>query len=145
VSYFLKVRQTRFAAVALIMPLLAACSFNMNQNPYMESVVQSVPLDDGKTLSVGYKLPDATAQCQLINESSRNWTVAEAIGQFKAGRGRQVLQEEAVESIKQRPQDGINYVALTIPNEAAVGVVIVTAARDAKTSYFRCINPPQSH
>ena len=144
-SYFLKVRQTRFAAVALIMPLLAACSFNMNQNPYMESVVQSVPLDDGKTLSVGYKLPDATAQCQLINESSRNWTVAEAIGQFKAGRGRQVLQEEAVESIKQRPQDGINYVALTIPNEAAVGVVIVTAARDAKTSYFRCINPPQSH
>jgi len=145
VSYFLKVRQTRFAAVALIMPLLAACSFNMNQNPYMESVVQSVPLDDGKTLSVGYKLPDATAQCQLINESSRNWTVAEAIGQFKAGRGRQVLQEEAVESIKQRPQDGINYVALTIPNEAAVGVVIVTAARDAKTSYVRCINPPQSH
>jgi len=145
VSYFLKVRQTRFAAVALIMPLLAACSFNMNQNPYMESVVQSVPLDDGKTLSVGYKSPDATAQCQLINESSRNWTVAEAIGQFKAGRGRQVLQEEAVESIKQRPQDGINYVALTIPNEAAVGVVIVTAARDAKTSYFRCINPPQSH
>jgi len=145
VSYFLKVRQTRFAAVALIMPLLAACSFNMNQNPYMESVVQSVPLADGKTLSVGYKLPDATAQCQLINESSRNWTVAEAIGQFKAGRGRQVLQEEAVESIKQRPQDGINYVALTIPNEAAVGVVIVTAARDAKTSYFRCINPPQSH
>ena len=144
-SYFLKVRQTRFAAVALIMPLLAACSFNMNQNPYMESVVQSVPLDDGKTLSVGYKLPDATAQCQLINESSRNWTVAEAIGQFKAGRGRQVLQEEAVESIKQRPQDGINYFALTIPNEAAVGVVIVTAARDAKTSYFRCINPPQSH
>ena len=144
-SYFLKVRQTRFAAVALIMPLLAACSFNMNQNPYMESVVQSVPLADGKTLSVGYKLPDATAQCQLINESSRNWTVAEAIGQFKAGRGRQVLQEEAVESIKQRPQDGINYVALTIPNEAAVGVVIVTAARDAKTSYFRCINPPQSH
>ena len=144
-SYFLKVRQTRFAAVALIMPLLAACSFNMNQNPYMESVVQSVPLDDGKTLSVGYKLPDATAQCQLINESSRNWTVAEAIGQFKAGRGRQVLQEEAVESIKQRPQDGINYVALTIPNEAAVGVVIVTAARDAKTSYFRCVNPPQSH
>ncbi|WP_158904573.1 hypothetical protein [Burkholderia sp. L27(2015)] len=144
-SYFLKVRQTYFAAVALIMPLLAACSFNMNQNPYMERVVQSVPLGDGKTLNVGYKSPDATAQCQLINESSRNWTVAEAIGQFKAGRGRQVLQEEAVESIKQRPQDGINYVALTIPNEAAVGVIIVTAARDAKTSYFRCINPPQSH
>jgi hypothetical protein len=143
VSYFFKVTQTRFFAVFLLMPLLAACSYTMNQNSHMESVVQSVPLDSGKALNVGYKLPDAAAGCQLINESSRNWTIAEALGQFKAGRGRQVLQEEALESVKQRPQDGINYVALTIPNEAAVGVIIVTAAREAKTSYFRCVSPPQ--
>jgi len=34
-------------------------------------------------------------------------------------------------------------VVLTIPNEAAVGIVIVTAAREAQTSYFRCVSPPQ--
>ena len=144
-SYLFKVTQPRFLAVFLFMPLLAACSYTVNQNSYMESVVQSVPLDNGKALNVGYKLPDAAAECQLINESSRNWSVAETFGQFKAGGGRQVLQEEAVESVNQRPQDSINYVALTIPNEAALGVIIVTAAREAKTSYFRCINPPQPH
>jgi hypothetical protein len=133
----------RFFAVFLLMPLLAACSYTMNQNSYIESVVQSAPLDNGKVLNVGYKLPDAAAECQLVNESSRNWTVAQALGEVKAGGGRQVLREEALESVNQRPQDGINYVALTIPNEAAIGVVIVTAAQDAKTSYFRCVNPPQ--
>jgi hypothetical protein len=117
----------------------------MNQNSYMESVVQSVPLGNGKVLNVGYKSPDAVAECQLTNESSRNWSLAQTVGQFKAGGGRQVLQEEAVESVKQRPQDGINYVALTIPDEAAVGIINVTAAQDAKTSYFRCANPPQPH
>jgi hypothetical protein len=143
VSYCFKVTQAGFFTVFLLMPLLAACSYTMNQNSYMESVVQSVPLDNGKVLNVGYKLPDAAAECQLINESSRNWSVAETLGQFKAGGGRQVLQEEALESVKQRPQDGIDYVALTIPNEAALGAIIVTAAREAKTSYFRCVNPPQ--
>ena len=142
-SYFLKVTQTRLIAVCLVMPLLAACSYTMNQNSAMESVVQSVPLDNGKALNVGYKLPDAAAECQLINESSRNWSLAQTLGQFKAGGGRQVLQEEALESVKQRPQDGINYVALTIPNEVALGAINITAAQEAKTTYFRCINPPQ--
>jgi hypothetical protein len=117
----------------------------MNQNSLMESVVQSAPLDNGKTLNVGYKQPDAAAACQLVNESSRNWSLAQTVGQFKLGGGRQVLQEEAVESVKQRPQDGINYVALTIPDEATVGIVNVTAGQDAKTDYFRCANPPQPH
>jgi hypothetical protein len=141
--HFYKVTQTRFFAVFLLMPLLAACGYNMNQNSYMESVVQSVPLDNGKVLNVGYKLTDAAAECQLINESNRNWALAQTLGQIKAGGGRQVLQEEAVESVKQRPQDGINYVALTIPNEVDLGAINVTAAREAKTSYFRCANPPQ--
>ena len=131
----------RRLAVLLLLPL-AACSYTMNQNSMMESVVQSVPLGNGNMLSVGSKLPDAAAGCQLVNETSRNWTMAEAVGQFKMGRGRQVLQEEAVESINQRPQDGINYVVLTIPDEAALGIVIVTAAREAQTSYFRCVSPP---
>jgi hypothetical protein len=140
VSYFFKVTQTRFLAGLLLMPLLAACSYNMNQNSYMESVVQSVPLDNGKVLAVGYKLPDAAAECQLINESSRNWSLAQTLGQLKAGGGRQVLQEEALESVKQRPGDDINYVALTIPDEAALGAINITVAREAKTSYFRCVN-----
>ncbi len=144
-SYSLARIQTRLVAILLIVPLLAACSYTMNQNSYMESVVQSVPLGNGKVLNVGYKSPDAVAECQLTNESSRNWSLAQTVGQFKAGGGRQVLQEEAVESVKQRPQDGINYVALTIPDEAAVGIINVTAAQDAKTSYFRCANPPQPH
>ena len=141
--YFPTVTLKRFAVISLVMPLLAACGYSMNQNSLIESVVQTVPLDNGKTLNVGYKLPDATAECQLVNESSRNWSLAQTVGQFKAGGGRQVLQEEAVDSVKQRPQDGINYVDLTIPNEASVGIINVTAAQDAKTSYFRCANPPQ--
>lgn len=143
VPYFPTVTLKRFAAISLVMPLLAACGYSMNQNSLIESVVQTVPLDNGKTLNVGYKLPDTAAECQLVNESSRNWSLAQTVGQFKAGGGRQVLQEEAVDSVKQRPQDGINYVDLTIPNEASVGIINVTAAQDAKTSYFRCANPPQ--
>jgi hypothetical protein len=145
VSYFIKITQTRFVAVSLVMPLFAACSFNMNQNPLMERVVQSLSLDDGKILYAGYKSPDPDAQCQLINETSRNWYVAKTVGQFKAGGGRQVLQEDAIASVKQRPQEGINYIALMIPNETNIGVVDVTAGQDAKTSYFRCVNPPQPH
>lgn len=144
-SYFLGITQARSVAVAvsLVMPLLAACSYTMNKNPYMDSVVQSVPLGDGKTLNVGYKLPDAAAKCQLINESSRNWYLAESLGHVKLGGGRQVLQDEALQSVKQRPQVGINYVALTIPNETDIGIIDVTGGQDAKTSYFRCINPSQ--
>jgi hypothetical protein len=145
VSYSLKVLPPRWvtASASLVIPLLAACSFNMNQNPLMEKVVQTVPLDNGKTLSLGYKPPDDAVGCQLVNESSRNWAMAEAVGGIKAGGGRQVLQEEAVESVKQRPQDGINYVAFMIPDQTMVGVVNVTMARDATTSYYRCVNPPQ--
>ncbi|MBB6242436.1 hypothetical protein [Rhodanobacter sp. MP1X3] len=143
-SYFSKITQTRFLAAFLLTALLSACSYNMNQNSIMESVVQTVAVGNGKVLSVGYKLPDASAGCQLINESSRNWYLAQNLGVVKAGGGRQVLQDEAVESVKQRPQDGINYVALTIPNEAGIGVVNITPTREAKTSYFRCANPPQS-
>jgi hypothetical protein len=142
-THFLKITQMRFFTVVLLMPLLAACGYTVNQNSQMQSVVQSVPLDTGKALNVGYKVPDPAAECQLINESSRNWALAQSLGQIKFGGGRQVLQEEALESVKQRPQDGINYVALTIPNEVDVGAINVTAARDAKTSYFRCVNPPQ--
>lgn len=141
--YFFKITQTRFFAISLLVALLSACSYNMNQNSIMESVVQSVALGNGKSLNVGYKVPDASADCQLINESSRNWYLTQNLGVVKAGGGRQVLQDEAVESVKQRPQDGINYVALTIPNEAGIGVVNITPTRDAKTSYFRCANPPQ--
>jgi hypothetical protein len=143
VSCFFKVTQMRLFAVFLLMPLLTACSYTVNQNSFIASVVQSVPLANGKSLNVGYKLPDTAAGCQLINESSRNWAVAQTIGRFKFGGGRQVLQEEAVSSINQRPQDGINYVALTIPNETDLGVVNVTVGQDATTSYFRCVNPPQ--
>jgi hypothetical protein len=143
VSYSFNVTKARFFVFFLFMPLLAACSFNMNQNSIMESVVQSVPLNNGKTLNVGYKLPDAAAECQLIDESSRNWALAQSLGQIKFGGGRQVLLEGALDSVKQRPQDGINYVALTIPDEAYVGAINVTVAEDAKTSYFRCANPPQ--
>jgi hypothetical protein len=145
VSYFLKVVAPRWvtASASLVMPLLAACSFNMNQNPLMEKVVQTVPLDNGKTLSVGYRSPEDAAGCQFVNESSRNWTMAETSGEFKAGGGRQVLQEEAVESVKQRPQDGINYVAFMIPDQTALGVVNITMARDATTRYYRCVNPPK--
>jgi len=145
VSYFVSVARARFVAVSLVMPLLAACGYTMNQNSLMESAVQSFPLDSGKLLNVGYKTPDAAAACQLVNESSRNWSLAQTLGQFKMGGGRQVLWEEAVDSVKQRPQDGINYVDLTIPDEATVGILNVTAAEDAKTSYFRCANPPQPH
>jgi hypothetical protein len=143
VSYSFNIAQTRFIAVILLMPLLAACSYNMNQNSLMERVVQSAPLGDGKVLMVGYKLPDAATQCQLINESSRNWSMAQTVGQLKMGGGRQVLQEDAVQSVKGRPQDGINYVALTIPNESGLGAIDLSVAAEAKTSYFRCANPPQ--
>jgi len=143
--YFSKSAQTRALAIFLLMPILSACSYTMNQNSMMENVVQSVPLGDGKVLAVGYKSPDAGAECQLINESSRNWAMAQTVGQVKAGGGRQVLQEEAVASVKQRPQDGVNYVALTIPNEAGIGIVDVTVMQNAKTSYFHCANPPQPH
>ena len=117
----------------------------MNQNPMMEGVVQSAPLGDGKVLNVGYKLPDAAAQCQLVNETSRNWAMAGVTGQFKIGGGREVLQDEAVASVKQRPQDGVNYVALIIPNSAGLGAIDITAGREAKTSYFHCVAPPQPH
>ncbi len=143
--YLFKTREARFASILLMAAFLAGCSYTMNQNSAMESVVQSEPLGNGKTLNVGYRLPDAAAECQLTNESSRNWSVAETLGQVKAGGGRQVLQEEALESVKQRPQDDINYVALTIPDEAGIGAITLTVARQAKTSYFHCVNPPQSH
>ncbi len=142
VSYLFKAVPTRFLIVLLLMTVLTACSYTVNQNPIMASEVQSVPLGHGKSLDFGYKLPDAGAACQLVNQTSRNWTVAQALGDAKPGGGRQVLQEEAVASVNQRLQAGINYVALTIPNEAAIGIVIVTAARDATTSYFRCASPP---
>ena len=137
--------QARLCAILLLAPLFSACSYTMNQNPFMEGVVQSAPLGDGKALAVGYKLPDDAAGCQLVNETSRNWAMAGVAGQLKFGGGRQVLQDEAVESVKQRPQDGVNYVVLTIPNAAGLGIVNVTAMRDAKTSYFRCASPPQPH
>jgi hypothetical protein len=137
--------KARVFVISLLLPILSACSYTMNQNAFMDKVVQSAPLGDGKVLAVGYKAPDAGAECQLVNESSRNWAVAQTVGELKAGGGRQVLQEEAVESVKGRPQDGINYVALTIPNVAALGIVDVTAMQNAKTSYFRCANPPQPH
>jgi hypothetical protein len=143
VPYTAKIVKAPLVAVLLLTPLVSACSYTMNQNPFMAGVVQSAPLGDGKTLSVGYKLPDAAAECQLVNETSRNWAMAGVAGQLKMGGGREVLQDEAVESVKQRPQDGINYVVLTIPNSAGLGIVNVTPMRDAKTSYFRCASPPQ--
>jgi hypothetical protein len=135
----------RLFAVFLLTPLLAACSYTMNQNSSIASVVQSVPLANGKVLNVGYQLPDVAAQCQLINETSRNWAVAQTLGRLKFGGGRQVLQEEAVASVNRRPQDGINYVAFTIPNETDLGVVNVTVGSNATTSYFSCVTPPQPH
>ncbi len=140
-----KIVHAPLVAVLLLAPLVSACSYTMNQNPFMEGVVQSAPLGDGKTLAVGYKMPDAAAECQLVNETSRNWAMAGVAGQLKMGGGREVLQDEAVASVKQRPQDGVNYVVLTIPNSAGLGIVNVTAMRDAKTSYFRCASPPQPH
>ena len=137
-------KQPHLIAAFLLTPLLAACSFNMNQNSIIEGVVQTAPLSNGKILNVGYKLPDDARQCQLVNTSTRNWAVADSFGGLsKPGGGRQVLQEEAVDSVNQRPQDGINYVALTIPDQSYVGAVNVTVGRDATTSYFRCVNPPQ--
>jgi hypothetical protein len=133
----------RFLAVLLLMPLLTACNYTVNQNSIIARDVQSVPLANGTTLDVGYKLPDSVAACELINETSRNWAVAESEGELKYGGGRQVLLEAAVASVNQRPQDGINYVALTIPNEADIISIDVTAGRDATTSYFRCVAPPQ--
>lgn len=138
-----KTVQARLVAVILLAPAFSACSYTMNQNPFMEGVVQSAPLGDGKVLNVGYMLPEPAAECQLVNETSRNWAMAGVEGQLKMGGGRQVLQEEAVASVKQRPQDGVNYVVLTIPNSVGVSIVNVTAGREAKTSYFRCSNPPQ--
>ena len=88
-----KTIQARLFAVLLIAPLFSACSYTMNQNPFMEGVVQSAPLGDGKALAVGYKLPDDAAGCQLVNETSRNWAMAGVAGQLKFGGGRQVLQE----------------------------------------------------
>ncbi len=144
-SYSVKITKTRLLAACLLMPLVSGCSYTMNQNSMMESVVQSVPLGDGKMLNVGYKMPDATANCQLVNETSRNWSMAQTVGQLKFGGGRQVLQEDAVASVKQRPEAGINYVALTIPNEAGLGAINLSVAADAKTSYFACATPPQPH
>jgi hypothetical protein len=129
----------------ILVPLLSACSYTMNQNPFMGSVVQSQPLGDGKVVNVGYQLPDASAGCQLMDETSRNWAMAQTTGQFKPGGGRQVLQDDAVAAVKQRPQDDINFIALTIPNEAGVGILNVTAGANAKTSYFHCASPPQPH
>jgi hypothetical protein len=145
VSNFRKLTKSRWGTVTvcMVMPLLAACSFGMNQNPFMENIVQTVPLDNGTTLSVGFKSPDEASSCQLVNESRRNWAVAQAVGSVKAGGGRQVLRDEATDSVKQRPQDGINYVALMIPNTTAIGVVNITPTRDAVTSYYRCVNPPK--
>ncbi len=130
-----------FAAPLAI--LLSACSYTMNQNAPIANVVQTAPLGDGKVVMVGYKSPDDAAGCQLVNETSRNWAMAQTVGQFKMGGGRQVLQDEAVASVKQRPQDAINYVALDIPNQAGLGIVNVTAGAEAKTSYFHCATPPQ--
>lgn len=140
-----KIVEVRLIAVFLLAPLFSACSYTMNKNPFMENVVQSAPLGDGKILSVGYKLPEDGAQCQLVNETRRNWAMAGVAGQLKMGGGREVLQDEAVASVKERPQDGVNYVVLTIPNSAGLGIVNVTPMRDAKTSYFRCASPPQPH
>jgi hypothetical protein len=125
--------------------LLSGCSYTMNQNAPIANVVQSAPLGDGKVLMVGYKSPDATAECQLVNETSRNWAMAQTVGQFKMGGGRQVLQDEAIASVKQRPQDSINYVVLTIPDQAGLGIINVTAGAAATTSYFHCATPPQPH
>jgi hypothetical protein len=143
VPYIAKTSAARLCAVLILAPLFSACSYTKNQNPLMDKVVVAAPLGNGKALNVGYKLPDPAAGCQLIDESSRNWAKALAVGQFKAGGGRQVLREEAVGSVKQRPDAGINYVALTIPNEAGLGAVNLSAGADAKTSYFRCASPPQ--
>lgn len=133
----------RVCAVLVLAPLFSACSYTKNQNPIMAKVVLAAPLGNGKALNVGYKLPDPAAGCQLIDESSRNWAKAQTIGQLKAGGGRQILQDEAVASVKQRPDAGINYVVLTIPNEAGLGAINLSAGADARTSYFRCASPPQ--
>jgi len=142
-SFSLKRSRGRFCVVAALMPLLAGCSYTLNQNATMANVVQAVPLNNGKTLYVGYKLPDAAASCQLVNQTKRNWSLAQTEGQIKLGGGRQVLKDAAVASVEQRPQAGINYVALIIPNETDLGTINLTMARDATTSYFRCVNPPQ--
>ena len=144
-SRLFKIKQSQLIAAFLLTPLLAACSINMNQNSIIEGVVQTAPLKNGKTLNVGYKMPDDAAQCQLVNDSSRNWAIAQSLGGIKLGGGRELLLDEAVDSVNQRPQDNINYVALTIPNEGDIGRINVTAGRDATTSYFRCVNPPQPH
>jgi hypothetical protein len=133
----------RIFAILLVAPLLGACSYTMNQNASIASVVQSVPLANGKVLDVGYALPQAAAACQLVNVTSRNWAVAQTEGQLKFGGGRQVLQDEAVASVNQRPQDGINYVAFTIPDEADLAAINLTMGKDATTSYYRCATPPQ--
>jgi hypothetical protein len=143
--FFNRANTVRFASVACSMPWLAACSFTAKQNPMMASVVQSVPLDNGKTLSVGYAAPDAAAGCALVNQTSRNWSMAQTEGDLKFGGGRQVLQEEAVQSVNQRPDAGINYVAFSIPNEAGLGIVNVTVMRDATTGYYHCATPPLAH
>jgi hypothetical protein len=144
VSNFCNLKQSRVLIMLAITPLVAACSFNMNQNSIIEGVVQTVPLNNGKLLSVGYKVPDVSAQCQLVNDTSRNWAIADSVGGLtKAGAGRQVLQEEAVASVNERPQDGINYVALIIPDQTNLGRVNLTMGKDAQTNYFRCVNPPK--
>jgi hypothetical protein len=142
VSHVAKTTLARLCAVLLLAPLFSGCSFTKNQNGLMDKVVLSAPLGNGKALNVGYKLPDAAAGCQLVDDSSRNWAKVQTVGQLKAGGGRQVLQEDAVDSVKRRPDAGINYVALTIPNEAGLGVINLSIAAEAKTSYFRCTSPP---
>ncbi len=142
-SYFPKATQIRLCAVLLLLPALDACSYTMNQNSTMASVVQTVALANGKMLSVGYKPPEAAASCELVNETTRNWSLAQTEGQLKFGGGRQVLQDEAVASVNQRPEAGINYVAFTIPNEADLAAINLTMGKDATTSYYRCETPPQ--
>lgn len=141
--HFFKIKQPPAMVVSLLVPLLAACTYTMNQNSLVERSVRAVPLDNGQTVNLGYKLPDAAAACRLVNETSRNWSMAETLGQFKVGGGRQMLQEAAIESVKERPQDGINYVAFWIPDQATVAAVNVTVLMDATTSYFHCANPPR--
>ncbi len=138
-----KVMQMRSCGAVVLAPLLAACSYTMNQNSSIGSVVQSVPLENGQSLSVGYQLPETAAGCNLVNQTTRNWAIAQSVGGLKFGGGRQVLRDEAVTSVNQRPRAGINYVALIIPNEADISIINVTAGRDATTSYFRCVSPPQ--
>ncbi|MDB5799032.1 MAG: hypothetical protein JWP36_2934 [Paucimonas sp.] len=142
-------RLGRLLALAASTVLFGACATSVYENRFFERQVHAYPLENGQTLTLGFKAPPAEASCELVREESESWTLTSLAGTFKRDKGHTVIKERVLATVNARAQDGINHATVKIPNQYEfAGIPLsdiggLAGGNQVQMAYYRCANPPQ--